>query len=162
MVQCHTDLGDNDLEVTIERGINLPGKPDDLDSYIRLEFPIPPENPQRAKTHTVRDTNNPIFQEEFKFEFNRKSRSQLRQFKRQALKLEVWSKGGFLRSDSLLGIVHVKLVDLESKCAVHDSFNLMDGRKACGGKLEVKLRVRDPLLVKQVEEVREKWLVIGS
>ncbi|GFX16513.1 uncharacterized protein TNCV_22841 [Trichonephila clavipes] len=32
----------------------------------------------------------------------------------------------------------------------------MDGRKACGGKLEVKFRIRDPLLVKQVEEVREK------
>ncbi|GBM79522.1 Coiled-coil and C2 domain-containing protein 1-like [Araneus ventricosus] len=59
MVQCHADLGDNDLEVTVERGINLPGKPDDLDSYVRLEFPIPPESPQRAKTHTVRDTNNP-------------------------------------------------------------------------------------------------------
>ncbi|XP_055927425.1 coiled-coil and C2 domain-containing protein 1-like isoform X2 [Argiope bruennichi] len=162
MVQCHADLGDNDLEVTVERGINLPGKPDDLDSYVRLEFPIPQESPQRAKTHTVRDTNNPIFQEEFKFEFNRKSRSQLRQFKRQALKLEVWSKGGFLRSDTLLGTVSVKLADLESKCTVHDSFNLMDGRKSVGGKLEVKLRVRDPLLVKQVEEVREKWLVIGS
>ncbi|CAL1265126.1 unnamed protein product [Larinioides sclopetarius] len=162
MVQCHADLGDNDLEVTVERGINLPGKPDDLDSYVRLEFPIPQESPQRAKTHTVRDTNNPIFQEEFKFEYNRKSRSQLRQFKRQALKLEVWSKGGFLRSDTLLGTVGVKLVDLESKCTVHDSFNLMDGRKSVGGKLEVKLRVRDPLLVKQVEEVREKWLVIGS
>ncbi|GBM79528.1 Coiled-coil and C2 domain-containing protein 1-like [Araneus ventricosus] len=103
-----------------------------------------------------------VFQEEFKFEFNRKSRSQLRQFKRQALKLEVWCKGGFLRSDTLLGIVSVKLADLESKCTVHDSFNLMDGRKSIGGKLEVKLRVRDPLLVKQVEEVREKWLVIGS
>ncbi|GFQ75638.1 coiled-coil and C2 domain-containing protein 1-like [Trichonephila clavata] len=162
MVQCHTDLGDNDLEVTVERGINLPGKPNDLDSYVRLEFPIPQEAPQRAKTHTIRDTNNPVFEEEFKFEFNRKSRSQLRQFKRQSLKLEVWSKGGFLRSDTLLGTVNVKLVDLESKCLVHDSFNLMDGRKACGGKLEVKLRIRDPLLVKQVEEVREKWLVIGS
>ncbi|GFT34123.1 coiled-coil and C2 domain-containing protein 1-like [Nephila pilipes] len=162
MVLCHTDLGDNDLHVSIERGINLPGKPNDLDSYIRLEFPIPQEAPQRAKTHTVRDTNNPVFEEEFKFEFNRKSRSQLRQFKRQALKLELWSKGGFLSRDSLLGTVNIKLVDFESKCLIHDSFNLMDGRKACGGKLEVKVRIRDPLLVKQVEEVREKWLVIGS
>lgn len=162
IVQCNTDLSDNDLVVTIERGINLPGKADDLDSFIRLEFPIPSDAPQKAKSNTVKDTNNPIFQEEFKFEINRKSRAQLRQFKRGALKLEVWSKGGFLRSDTLLGTVNVKLVDLESKCCIHDSFDLLDGRKACGGKLEVRVRIRHPLLVKQVEEVREKWLVIGS
>lgn len=162
MVQCHTDLGDNEIEIAVERGINLPGKPDDLDSYVRIELPLPPETPLRAKTHTVRDTNNPIFQETFKFEFNRKSRSILRHFKRQALKLEIWSKGGFLRSDTLLGVASVKLIELESKCTIHDSFDLMEGRKACGGKIEVKVRIRDPLLAKQVEEVREKWLVIGS
>ena len=39
-------------------------------------------------------------------------------------------------------------------------FQLMDGRKAVGGKLEVKIRVRDPFVTKQVEEVKEKWLVI--
>lgn len=162
MVQCHTDLGDNEIEVAVERGINLPGKPDDLDSYVRVELPLPPETPLRAKTHTVKDTNNPIFQETFKFEFNRKSRAILRHFKRQVLKLEIWSKGGFLRSDTLLGVASVKLVELESKCTIHDSFDLMEGRKACGGKIEVKVRIRDPLLAKQVEEVREKWLVIGS
>ncbi|KAG8194016.1 hypothetical protein JTE90_003617 [Oedothorax gibbosus] len=162
MVQCHTDLGDNDIEVRVERGINLPGKPDDLDSYVKIEFPIPAETPQRAKTHTIRDTNNPIYQEEFKFEFQRKSRSQLRHFKRGLIKCEVWSKGGFLRSDTHLGTASIKLCELESKCLVHDSFNLMDGRKACGGKLEVKVRVRDPLFGKQVEEVRERWLVVGS
>jgi len=39
-------------------------------------------------------------------------------------------------------------------------FQLMDGRKAVGGKLEVKIRIRDPYVTKQVEEVNEKWLVI--
>jgi len=36
----------------------------------------------------------------------------------------------------------------------------MDGRKAVGGKVEVKIRIRDPYVTKQVEEVKEKWLVI--
>ena len=39
-------------------------------------------------------------------------------------------------------------------------FQLMEGRKAVGGKLEVKIRIRDPYVTKQVEEVKEKWLVI--
>lgn len=37
---------------------------------------------------------------------------------------------------------------------------LMDGRKTVGGKLEVKVRVRDPFTSKQVEEVKESWLII--
>jgi coiled-coil and C2 domain-containing protein 1 len=36
----------------------------------------------------------------------------------------------------------------------------MDGRKPVGGKLEVKVRVRNPIHTKQVEQVQEKWLVI--
>lgn len=38
----------------------------------------------------------------------------------------------------------------------------MDGRKAVGGKLEVKIRIRDPYVNRQVEEVREKWLIIDQ
>ena len=38
----------------------------------------------------------------------------------------------------------------------------MDGRKSVGGKLEVKVRVRDPFKTKQVDEVKEKWLVIDQ
>ena len=38
----------------------------------------------------------------------------------------------------------------------------MDGRKAVGGKLEVNLRIRNPFVGKQVEEVKEKWLIIDK
>lgn len=37
-----------------------------------------------------------------------------------------------------------------------------DGRKTVGGKLEVKIRIRDPFKSKQVEETKEKWLVIDQ
>lgn len=65
---------------------------------------------------------------------------------------------GFFRSDSLLGTVSVKMQEFETKCTIHDSFPLMEGRKVIGGSLEVKIRIREPLLAKQVEEVKEKWL----
>ena len=38
----------------------------------------------------------------------------------------------------------------------------MEGRKSVGGKLEVKVRVRDPFKGRQVEESKEKWLVIDQ
>ena len=42
---------------------------------------------------------------------------------------------------------------------------LMDaekGRKAIGGKVEIKLRIREPLTDKDVEILTQKWLVIEA
>ena len=36
------------------------------------------------------------------------------------------------------------------------------GRKAIGGKIEVKLRIREPLTDKDVEILTQKWLVIEA
>lgn len=38
----------------------------------------------------------------------------------------------------------------------------MDGRKAVGGKLELKIRLRNPILFKQIENITDKWLTIGE
>lgn len=160
IVQCNTDLGTNDLELTIVQGINynVPN-PKEVDTYVRFEFPYPSEAPPRDKTPVIYNTNNPIYEERFTLSIQR-NRACQRVFKRHGVKFEIWSKGGFFRGDTLIGTVVVKLQLLETKCMLHDSFDVMDGRKTTGGKLEVKLRVRDPILTKQVEQVQEKWLVI--
>jgi coiled-coil and C2 domain-containing protein 1 len=69
---------------------------------------------------------------------------------------------GFLKADKILGTVHVSLETLETKCVHHTSIDLLEGKKAVGGKLEIKVRIREPLLRQQVEELREKWLVIDQ
>lgn len=42
MVECNTDLNENDLELTIVRGIayNVPN-PKEVDTYVKFEFPYP-------------------------------------------------------------------------------------------------------------------------
>ena len=37
---------------------------------------------------------------------------------------------------------------------------VMDGRKPTGGKLEVKVKVREPLSSVDLQPVTEKWLVL--
>ncbi|XP_067001233.2 coiled-coil and C2 domain-containing protein 1-like isoform X2 [Anabrus simplex] len=163
IVQCNTELGDNDLELTIVQGINYNvSNPKDVDTYVRFEFPYPAETPYKDKTVLIKDTNNPQYNQAFMIPIQRNVRACQRVFKRQNIKLEVWSRGGFLRSDTLIGTVNVKLSPLETKCTLHDSFDLMDGRKTVGGKLEVKVRLRNPIVTKQVEQVQEKWLIIDS
>lgn len=127
----------------------------------RLEFPYPKETPFKDKSAVVKDTNTPEYNHAVKVPLNFKDKSCQRVFKRNAAKVEVWNKVGFLRSDTCLGSVQVKLQPLESKCILHDTFALMDGRKAVGGQLEIKIRIRSPVVTKQIEKVEEKWLVIS-
>ncbi|XP_031368889.1 coiled-coil and C2 domain-containing protein 1-like isoform X2 [Apis dorsata] len=158
IVQSCTDLSDNDIEISIIRGVNYSK---DADTYVILEFPYPSDNPQSDRTTTIKGTCNPEYEAIFSLTgIDRTSRQCQRAFKRHALKCQVWAKGGFFRSDSLLGIVTVKLQPLETQCVLHDSFPLMDGRKPTGGKLELKIRLRNPILTKQIEKITDKWLII--
>ncbi|XP_076301835.1 lethal (2) giant discs 1 isoform X3 [Lasioglossum baleicum] len=171
IVQSCTDLGDNDIEISIIRGINYSKE----DTYVIYEFPYPSDRPPTDSTSTVRGTCNPEYEAVFRLNgiIERGLRQCQRAFKRHALKCQIWAKGcslnpllccthpsGFFRSDSLLGTVTVKLQPLESKCVLHDSFPLMDGRKPTGAKLEVKIRLRNPVLTKQIEQITDKWLII--
>uniref|UniRef100_W8C0K5 Coiled-coil and C2 domain-containing protein 1-like n=1 Tax=Ceratitis capitata TaxID=7213 RepID=W8C0K5_CERCA len=163
IVHCNTELSENELEIIVVRGLNynVPN-PKDVDTYVKIEFPLLNDDTFKVKTSVIKNNDSPDYEEHFRVEIQRGNRQFHRIFKRHSVKFEVYSRGGFLRSDTLIGTVNVKLQPLETKCDVHDTFNLMDGRKAVGGKLEVKLRVRNPILTKQMEHIEEKWLVLDA
>ncbi|KAH9391077.1 Coiled-coil and C2 domain-containing protein 1A [Tyrophagus putrescentiae] len=168
IVVSNFDVGINELQVDVVKALDLPGKAE-IDTYIRVEVPLPSsEAPQRKKTKTVYDTINPEFNESIKFEIDRKSRSLTRILKRHPIKLEVFVKGyfigcipsGLFKSDACLGTVQLKVGDiLEKQCTIHQSVQLMEGRKTLHGRLEFKVKLREPLLAKQIEEIKEKWIV---
>lgn len=160
-VVSNTDLTDNDLELSIINGINYVVKnPKEVDTYIKWEFPFPRDTPTVDKTAVVKDTNNPQYDFSQKLVINHRDKTFQRVVKRGAVKMEVWAKGGFLRSDTLIGTANMKLAPLETACTIHDSFDLYDGRKPVGGKVEAKIRIRNGVLAKQIEQVQEKWLVV--
>ncbi|MCL4119332.1 UNVERIFIED_CONTAM: hypothetical protein GTU68_047777, partial [Idotea baltica] len=164
IIQCNTDLNDSDCEVTIVRGINLNvSNPSEVDTCVRLEFPFPSDAPPQERTGVVKDTNNPEFNHKVVFSIDRKARALARVFKRHSIKCQVICKGGWFHRDSVLGSAKIPLVAMETKVSLHEAFDLLDERKKMvGGKLEVRVRLRNPLLTKQLEEVNEKWVVIDG
>jgi len=95
IVKCCTDLKDDDMEVTIVRGLsyNVPN-PKTIDTYVRYEVPIPSsDNPSKDRTTTVKDTNSPEYNQTFHVSISRQSRSLQRIFKAKHVKFEVWAKG---------------------------------------------------------------------
>lgn len=165
IVHSNTELGEKEAEVVVVRGITVPCpsgySEGDLNLYVEVEFPWPQDNPQKENTSGVKDTANPQFDSKHKFEIDRKqSRTLQRIFKRQSVKLMVYHHRT-LRKDIFLGQALVPLEALESKCEVHMASDLKDekGRKPVGGKLEVFVRLREPLSGRDQEDKEQKWLV---
>uniref|UniRef100_A0A3Q3XRF7 Coiled-coil and C2 domain-containing protein 1B n=1 Tax=Mola mola TaxID=94237 RepID=A0A3Q3XRF7_MOLML len=164
-VKVYSNLSPNELILYIIRGINLPAPPgvssNDLDASVKFEFPFPSaEEAQRDKTSTVKNTSSPEFKEQFNLNINRSHRGFKRVVQSKGIKFEIFHKGGLFKTDKVVGTAQLKLEALENHCDVREIIEVMDGRKATGGKLEVRVKIREPLSGADVQPVTEKWLVL--
>ncbi|XP_068455514.1 coiled-coil and C2 domain-containing protein 1B [Clinocottus analis] len=166
-VRIFPDLSSTDLVVVIVKGMNLPApsgiQTNDLDAFVKFDFPYPSaEQPQKHKTAVVKNTNSPEYNQSFTLSINRNHRGFKRVVTSKGLKLELLHKGGFLRSDKPIGTALVKLEKLESQSEIREIVEVMDGRKATGGRVEVKIRLREPLSGQDMQKSTERWLVVDQ
>ncbi|NXK74745.1 C2D1B protein, partial [Amazona guildingii] len=165
MIRIFSELNSTEMHLFIVRGINLPAPPGvsprDLDPFVKFEFQYPSaEQPQKSKTPVVNNNNSPEYNQLFKLNINRNHRGFRRAIRSKGIKFEVFHKGSFFRSDKQVGTAHLKLEKLESECEVREIIEVFDGRKPTGGKLEVKVRLREPLGGQDLQTVTENWLVL--
>ncbi|NXW25984.1 C2D1A protein, partial [Circaetus pectoralis] len=166
VIKIFPDLNSNDMVLAIVKGINLPAPPgvapNDLDAFVRFEFPYPnAEEAQKDKTNVIKNTDCPEFKEQFKLYMNRGHRGLRRVLQTKGIKFEVAHKGGLFKTDRVIGTAQLKLEALETMCEVREIIELLDGRRPTGGKLEVIVRIREPLSSQQLETRTERWLVIN-
>ncbi|KAK5860299.1 hypothetical protein PBY51_021790 [Eleginops maclovinus] len=166
-VRIFPDLSSTDMVVVIVKGMNLPApsgiQPNDLDAYIKFDFPYPSaEQPQKHRTAVIKNTNSPEYKQSFTLSINRNHRGFRRLVTTKGLKLELLHKGGFLRSDKPIGAALLKLEKLETQSEIREIVEVMDGRKPTGGRVEVKVRLREPLSGQDMQSSTERWLVIDS
>ncbi|XP_077412116.1 coiled-coil and C2 domain-containing protein 1B [Vanacampus margaritifer] len=164
-VRMFPDLSSTEMVVVIVKGMNLPApsgiQTNDLDAYVKFDFPYPStEQPQRHKTNVIKNTNSPEYNQSFSLSINRNHRGFRRVVTSKGLKLELLHKGGFLRSDKPIGTAHVKLEQLESHSEIREIVEVMDGRKPTGGRVEVRVRLREPLNGQDMQASTERWLVV--
>ncbi|NXE09048.1 C2D1B protein, partial [Lophotis ruficrista] len=165
MIRIFSELNSTEMHLFIVRGINLPAppgvSPNDLDAFVKFEFQYPSaEQPQKSKTPVINNNNSPEYNQLFKLNINRNHRGFRRAIRSKGIKFEVFHKGSFFRSDKHVGTAHLKLEKLESECEVREIIEIFDGRKPTGGKLEVKVRLREPLSGQDLQTVTENWLVL--
>ncbi|XP_033838117.1 coiled-coil and C2 domain-containing protein 1B [Periophthalmus magnuspinnatus] len=161
------ELSSTEMVVMIVKGINLPApngiQTNDLDAFIKFDFPYPStEQPQKHKTSVIKNTNCPEYNQNFTLTINRNHRGFRRLVTSKGLKLELFHKGGFLRSDKPIGTAVVKLEGLENQSEIREIVEVMDGRKHTGGRVDVKVRLREPLSGTELQTSSLKWLVIDQ
>ncbi|XP_026562876.1 coiled-coil and C2 domain-containing protein 1B isoform X1 [Pseudonaja textilis] len=165
IVRIFSELSSTEMHLIIVRGINLPAPtgvvPNDLDAFVKFEFHYPnTEQAQKSKTSVVKNTNCPEYNQLFKLNINRNHRGFRRAIQTKGIKFEIFHKGSFFRSDKQVGAAHLKLDKLESECEIREIVEVLDSRKPTGGKLEVKVRLREPLTGQDLQTITENWLVL--
>ncbi|XP_060710894.1 coiled-coil and C2 domain-containing protein 1A [Hemiscyllium ocellatum] len=165
IVKIFPQLSNSDMVLYIVKGINLPAPsgvaPNDLDAFVKFEFAFPnSEEAQKDKTNVIKNTNCPEFNEHFKLNINRGHRAFKRVVQTKGIKFEILHKGGIFKNDKVVGTAQLKLEKLESQCEIREILEVLDGRKTTGGRLEVIVKIREPLSSQQLVKVTEKWLVI--
>ncbi|XP_019744698.1 coiled-coil and C2 domain-containing protein 1A [Hippocampus comes] len=165
VVKTYPNLTPNDMILYIIRGINLPVpsgvSPNDLDASVKFEFPFPSvEDAQRDKTNTIKSTSSPEFKEQFKLNINRAHRGFKRVIQSKGFKFEIIHRGGLFKTDKIVGTAQLKLEGLENHCDIREIIEVMDGRKATGGKLEVRVKIREPISGVELQPTTEKWLIL--
>ncbi|XP_066479241.1 coiled-coil and C2 domain-containing protein 1B isoform X2 [Tiliqua scincoides] len=165
IVRIFSELTSTEMHLIIVRGINLPAPPgvasNDLDAFVKFEFLYPnTEQAQKSKTSVIKNTNRPEYNQLFKLNINRNHRGFRRAIQVKGIKFEIFHKGSFFRSDKQVGTAHLKLDKLESECEIREIIEVLDGRKPTGGKLEVKVRLREPLSGQDLQTITENWLVL--
>lgn len=165
IVRIFSDISSTEMLVIIVKGINLPAPSGvaahDLDAFVKFEFQYPSaEQAQRNKTMVIKNTNCPEYNERFMLIINRNHRGFKRIIQTKGIKFELFHKGGFFRSDKPVGSTHLKLDKLETECEVREIMEIFDGRKSTGGRLEVKVRIREPLHGQDMQTITEKWLTM--
>lgn len=165
VIKIFPDLSSNDMLLFIVKGVSLPTppglSPSDLDVFVRFDFPYPNvEEAQKDKTSVIKSTDSPEFKEQFKLCINRSHRGFRRAIQTKGIKFEVVHKGGLFKTDRVLGTAQLKLDALETACEVREILEVLDGRRPTGGRLEVMVRIREPLTAQQLETTTERWLVI--
>lgn len=166
-VSIFPELSSTEMVVTVVKGMNLPApsgiQTNDLDAFVKFDFPYPStDQAQKHKTSVVKNTNCPEFDQSFTLTINRNHRGFRRLVSSKGLKLELFHKGGFLRSDKPIGTAVVKLEGLENQSEIREIVEVMDGRKHTGGRVEVKVRLREPLNGQDVQTSSLRWLVLDQ
>uniref|UniRef100_A0A915N0H9 C2 domain-containing protein n=1 Tax=Meloidogyne javanica TaxID=6303 RepID=A0A915N0H9_MELJA len=128
----------------------------------KFAFSIDSQVQQTGKTSVVKGTSSPEFPDVFHLNINRKNKF-LRFCKRGSIKLEIFQKGGFFRSDKLFGHAEVPLQELEQNIFIRGQYKILEGKKKTNGLIFVDIQISKPIGISNSGgAVKRKWVKLDD
>jgi tetratricopeptide (TPR) repeat protein len=166
-------IPDNMMEFKILRASSLPtlNIATNLDPFVAWDFGgWPPENTAQAAMNKgetpVVSGINPEFDFTMHIPISRTNRLFQRYVQRKKLTVEVFHNKytyGLFRRPVSLGKVVLPMDRLLTKTSISGIFDLLDAsRKKTGGKIELQVNLREPLMGEDMAKRSERWLVIDA
>uniref|UniRef100_A0A1I8BB52 DM14 domain-containing protein n=1 Tax=Meloidogyne hapla TaxID=6305 RepID=A0A1I8BB52_MELHA len=167
-IEVNPSISDEHLQLKIEKITNLQlpkgWSASDLYLFVSYKFPFSndPQCQQTGKTSVVKGIISPEFPDVFQLNINRKNKF-LRICKRASIKLEIFQKGGFFRSDKLFGHADVPLQELEQNIFIRGQYNILEGKKKTNGFIYVDIRISKPIGVSNSGgALKRKWVKLNE
>ncbi|CAK5053461.1 unnamed protein product [Meloidogyne enterolobii] len=167
-IQINPSISDEHLQLKIEKitNLQLPKGWTASDLYLfvsyKFAFSIDSQVQQTGKTSVVKGTASPEFPDVFHLNINRKNKF-LRFCKRGSIKLEIFQKGGFFRSDKLFGHAEVPLQELEQNIFVRGQYKILEGKKKTNGLIFVDIQISKPIGISNSGgAVKRKWIQLND
>jgi coiled-coil and C2 domain-containing protein 1 len=148
-------LSSSECEVEI---IRLLDAPKDHTVYVEIEFPYPSDDNPKEQTPKAKDEVNPELKSVHVFPIERKQKRSLARAFGRGMKMNLWNHKA-LWKDNMIGTAVLKPEELETKAEVRSTVSFYDGRKELTPKVEVAVRLREPLSGADVEEKQVQWVV---
>ncbi|KAI9141227.1 hypothetical protein BKA69DRAFT_1125048 [Paraphysoderma sedebokerense] len=166
----YLDIPMTEMHVHITKAYGLSSKEvqaADIDSFVVWDLGFDGDT-GKGETQIVKKSINPEYgyKETVKIERNRTLQ---RHLERKKATFEVFHKSagilgfGILAKNVTLGRAILKLDPLLNKSEIHEVVELTDSnRRSNGAKLEIQIRLRQPILKPDIQNMSERWLVLAE
>ncbi|KAJ3124842.1 Coiled-coil and C2 domain-containing protein 1A [Nowakowskiella sp. JEL0407] len=164
------EIAMDEMELCVVRAFELGNRSVpavEVESYVSFDMGMDGPNAAEGKgdTTVVKKNPNPEYNFVRKIKIER-TRAFERYLSRKKVNFEVTHYRGIFTftkpSKTILGVASLELKSLLNKCEIQEVIELKDpgSRRPAGGKLEIRIRLRTPLLGSDIVTKTERWIQV--
>jgi len=151
----------NQCEIKIEQLLEIPKEIHNESIFVQVLFPYPREPECVFRTAVLKAAQNTKVEFKNCVPIDRKKSAFKRALERKPIQFEVFKKGGIFSSDKSLFKSSMMLTEFESECEIRKVIPLLANKKPVA-KIQVRIRLREPMEKAQVVEEEMQWAVLDS
>jgi len=160
-IKLFMHIAENQCEIKIENLLEMPKELHNESVFVQVLFPYPREPECVFRTAVLKAAQTTKVEFKNCVPIDRKKSAFKRALERKPIQFEVFKKGGIFSSDKSLFKSAMMLAEFETQCEIRKVIPLLANKKPVA-KIQVRIRLREPMEKAQVVEEEMQWAVLDS